>query len=976
MNFKDMLDKLSMLSEGTKETPTGRIHKAEPGGYGRKYDTDEEGEEKDGEKDAKKPAEKRGRGRPTKTGAHVSSPAEKKKQQEKEKASKDLQSFIVGNVPKKSKELEKLPKKKHSLKEFFDQIDNERMIREAEQISIEPASTSTHVIRQGTKTLGTVSNPQLAQQIKQSIGKGEMSFAGDKLGEEGLGEEKGEKWIQKAIDPSKKGALRKKLGAKEGEPIPAGKLAKATHSKDPTTARQARLAQTLRKINKEDVNMMEVEQPTMDNMSAMGAGLGAGRSNAALEEAKKTVKKDDKAEVAGKKVAKDIEYDEKVKDKIHGKKRHAEDEKAEKAGKKVAKDIEYDEKKDKKKKTMKEGMSHKLAAARLEGKSHGLRGHAHNGKHYEDMEEARAYHEGYKEGLDECYGMMPIRGVVVGEDPMPATVPGMASAAMPAMEAPLFPKLRTDGVTKKASAWLNDPKLQTQVQALKGTGYLAPNDPSKGLRQDPQAPRDMQDPVDFELTNPMYFAAYLTRVIKKLGDINITGIVEPGMTMEAPLFPKLRTDGVTKKASAWLNDPKLQTQVQALKGTGYLAPNDPSKGLRQDPQAPRDMQDPVDFELTNPMYFAAYLTRVIKKLGDINITGIVEPGMTMEDEMEEGNLFTGNLAKARAAGKKFADLDSDGDMEKVTEFAFEAWDKELNSLLTESEEVNEGMTVSISKGQQGAPDSVSVSAQDAEAEKLLSFIKQAGLGIFADDAKSDYGSPELAKHAHGNIEVVDDHDGMMSLMKKMTGAGDSDYKDEEHHSDHDHDEETCNECGYMESSCKCDEEMVEDKSYDQEEEIAAESDELAELKRLAGHNVAQPADDSKMGMQEDNPPDSGAKDTEIEVQDTAQANASATDKEMTFGTTMEGGDGGEASEEEIEEDVTESVKLDEWANDAGKRGTETTFITNDEFMLDTISSGLNKKKVTGQTTIPVIAGQDNRMGNDDLVSWKKLAGLK
>ena len=36
-----------------------------------------------------------------------------------------------------------------------------------------------------------------------------------------------------------------------------------------------------------------------------------------------------------------------------------------------------------------------------------------------------------------------------------------------------------------------------------------------------------------------------------------------------------------------------------------------------------------------------------------------------EDDMEEGNLFTGNLAKARAAGKKRADLDGDGDMETV-----------------------------------------------------------------------------------------------------------------------------------------------------------------------------------------------------------------------------------------------------------------------------------------------------------------------
>jgi hypothetical protein len=55
-----------------------------------------------------------------------------------------------------------------------------------------------------------------------------------------------------------------------------------------------------------------------------------------------TDKEDTKAERAGKKVAKDIEYDEGDKGK--------DDNKAEKAGKKVTKDIEYDDKKDKKEK--------------------------------------------------------------------------------------------------------------------------------------------------------------------------------------------------------------------------------------------------------------------------------------------------------------------------------------------------------------------------------------------------------------------------------------------------------------------------------------------------------------------------------------------------------------------------------------------------------------------------------------------------
>ena len=57
-----------------------------------------------------------------------------------------------------------------------------------------------------------------------------------------------DKWIQGAIKHP--GSLRKELGAKKGQPIPAKKLEKATHSKNPTLAKRARLAKTLKKISK------------------------------------------------------------------------------------------------------------------------------------------------------------------------------------------------------------------------------------------------------------------------------------------------------------------------------------------------------------------------------------------------------------------------------------------------------------------------------------------------------------------------------------------------------------------------------------------------------------------------------------------------------------------------------------------------------------------------------------------------------
>jgi hypothetical protein len=55
-----------------------------------------------------------------------------------------------------------------------------------------------------------------------------------------------EKWIQKA--KIKKGALHRQLGVKEGEKIPARKLAAAAE-KGGKLGRRARLAQTLKKLH-------------------------------------------------------------------------------------------------------------------------------------------------------------------------------------------------------------------------------------------------------------------------------------------------------------------------------------------------------------------------------------------------------------------------------------------------------------------------------------------------------------------------------------------------------------------------------------------------------------------------------------------------------------------------------------------------------------------------------------------------------
>ena len=57
----------------------------------------------------------------------------------------------------------------------------------------------------------------------------------------------GKKWIQDMH--MKKGALHQELHVKEGKKISASKLKKAEHSKNPTEAKRARLAVTLKKMH-------------------------------------------------------------------------------------------------------------------------------------------------------------------------------------------------------------------------------------------------------------------------------------------------------------------------------------------------------------------------------------------------------------------------------------------------------------------------------------------------------------------------------------------------------------------------------------------------------------------------------------------------------------------------------------------------------------------------------------------------------
>ena len=89
----------------------------------------------------------------------------------------------------------------------------------------------------------------MAKDFPDLTGDGEVTRA-DVLKGRGVfkkGGKVGEKWIQSAI--KKPGALRKSLGVKSGEKIPAKKLAQAAKAPG-KLGQRARLAKTLSKLKK------------------------------------------------------------------------------------------------------------------------------------------------------------------------------------------------------------------------------------------------------------------------------------------------------------------------------------------------------------------------------------------------------------------------------------------------------------------------------------------------------------------------------------------------------------------------------------------------------------------------------------------------------------------------------------------------------------------------------------------------------
>ena len=285
--------------------------------------------------------------------------------------------------------------------------------------------------------------------------------------------------------------------------------------------------------------------------------------------------------------------------------------------------------------------------------------------------------------------------------------------------------------------------------------------------------------------------------------------------------------------------------------------------------------------------------------------------MTMKQATDTNHISDGEKLRAMAPSHK-----------PVTP-QFESWDRQLKQLLSE------GMNVSSSSGQEGQPDSVSITATDADAQELLAIVRQAGLGVFGggeEEPESSQGGFSLPQELDGEIgageespvgiEVVDDADDMLDIIRKLSGQTSTSPDIEEVPSDEDV--------------------VVGDETYDVDGDADGEPDTAT-------------ADEAPFDDEESAEEPTDADDSEEKEELVDEENCESCGQKTC----------------ECDEQVEESTE--DLANSAHDTSTQDI-----DFMTKFISGGLNKQKAD-QTTGNI---QKVKQMNESISDMRKLAGLK
>jgi hypothetical protein len=365
-----------------------------------------------------------------------------------------------------------------------------------------------------------------------------------------------------------------------------------------------------------------------------------------------------------------------------------------------------------------------------------------------------------------------------------------------------------------------------------------------------------------------------------------------------------------------------------------------------------------------------------------------ETGEVKKYNFDALSSFGGGKKPKKEIGKvsKKHKIATKADREKFDE-SISKWDAQLKSLL-EGKQLNEGLSVSTSVGQEGAPDSVSITANDEDAHQLLALLNNAGMGtgvpghsvksnpveelLKAHGASQEGGSFSTAgTEEPGDVEVTDfdgaqeelsgnEDDGMDAMKKMLAAMGiGSDAAPEPKHNEFDagsDSEEATDgeESGEEEKEAVVDEEWSEDKAdedYDDDGEVESEKEEHEGA-------VANAIDDSEESEESEESDD----ETEEKVEESVETQCNE------CGAMYEGGSHTCSHGDE--------EQLNEWANSPQGQSEDEDFTATIEYFTKAISGGLNGQK-RDQTVMPGTKVTVSEGYTIDVAEeMRKLAGIK
>jgi len=870
-------------------------------------------------------------------------------------------------------------------------------------VTMEPVKAGAMSIKSGDNVVGTAHTPAAANSLKQSIDKGEISIGDDEMNESDEDEKKS----------GKKGmsAKQKKFFGKKKEAV--------DEARSPT--------QIMKDKAKDD----------------------------------KDAKRDDKAEKAGKEVAKDVKYD---------KRKHPK-----KDGKEVTKDIEYDEWKEKKmpsisrikkmckdgctqakilklhpkcdkqklkdmikkcKTNLKEGADHILKAAKHMGKSHGLCKGGYACPHDAGSEGARAYHEGYKEGLDECMGIRqePVVGMV---DEAPGTVATMASYGADDLE-----EAEVEEGNAFSGALANTAK--GEKFEVGGNTYTKTTEADKNIGTDDKYDWNASTEGDKKATYEDAWA--FESLEKELESLLNEGEakVEEGVNISVQSGMEGQEDRVSVNAT----DAEADKLIKFVKDVGMGNYGDPEMEV-----VTPDVADVSFYGSESPSEEpSGSHDDMLKLMGIVDMEDDAEAPGTVDIDID-GDDYKEEKEACESCGDQHNMEEGCGDMEEGANMAAQYGPDDGSHNSSNDEKGNAAANAALASNDADTPQLVKEKESDAEeddhAERAGKEVAhdahydgrrhsgRDGEDVTKDLEYDDYKDKHHMEEDQGYDDKEDESLGMRTgkesgKHQSMKDRRDDSYgkfgkRDEEHREiskegqgyDDKEDESLGMKDGKESDHKQSDKDRRDDRygkfgKRDSEHREKSLEETLAQLDEIALDEGSEASEEPTKPLSQhddDNMTTEGAEDAPADSNDGSiePVTETQTDDQREFAVAESEEDDLEEgkipaglkayqdkkkgkkddSDKEVDEacgDMKEEKKeekLDEWANDAGKDGTETSFEQDIDFMTKVISGGLNKQKSTGQTTIPVIAGQNDRTGYNgaDLVkegsvmSHDGLAGL-